>query len=234
MAQTPLVLIPGLGCTGKLFAPQIEELAMLGPLSILDHRQDDSMAAIARRFLAEAPGEFALAGLSLGGYIAFEIVRQAPERVTALALLDTSALADTPERIKLRQTLAERTARGELMAIAAELYPGYVHSARREDDALRDVYFSMMRDTGAPAFRRQLAAIAGRADSTSLLSSIEVPTIVVVGAEDEATPVARARDMADAIPHARLEIVPDCGHLSTLEKPRTLSRILSEWRRAIV
>lgn len=229
----PLVLVPGLGCTGRLFAPQIEEMALLGSIRILDHRQDDSMSAIARRFLATAPARFVLAGLSMGGYIGFEIWRQAPERVAGLALLDTSARADTTERVDIRRKMAARIDVGEFAAITAELYPGYVHKARSEDAVLRQVYLDMAREIGPQAFKRQLAAIAARPDSRPLLPQIAVPALVAVGADDEATPPELAREMAEALPLARLEIIADCGHLSTLEKPRTLTRILSEWWRGI-
>lgn len=228
----PLVLVPGLGCTGKLFAPQWEELSRLGPLQLLDHRQDASLAAIAKRFLHIAPERFCLAGLSMGGYIAFEIMRCAPERVARLALLATNAISDSPERIEMRKELRRRSAEGAFFDIAEELYPNYVHEARHEDFALRDIYIDMMRETGPAAFQRQLQVIAARPDSRPILGQISVPTTVIVGAEDMATPVEQAKIIAEGIKGAHLEIVRDCGHLSTLEKPKTIARLLTGWWQA--
>ena len=227
----PLVLVPGLGCTGRLFAPQLETFSALGQIHMIDHGQDVSMAAIAKRFLVTAPQRFALAGLSMGGYIAFEIIRQASERVARLALLDTNAIADTPERITLRRQLSQRASQGQLEAIAQELYPSYVHPAREEDAILRSIYLDMMRDTGPHAFQRQLEAIATRPDSSSMLGDIKCPTLIVVGAEDKATPLAQAQMMSHGITASRLAIIPDCGHLSTLEKPKTLTKLLHHWWR---
>ncbi len=229
MADSPLVLVPGLGCTAGLFGPQLPALKSHGEVMVVDHRADSSMGDIARRFLDHAPPRFALAGLSMGGYIAFEIMRLAPERVTRLALLDTNAVADSKERKETRRELAARVGQGELMSAAAALYPGYVHPARHEDRHLQQIYFDMMAETGADAFVRQLMAIAARQSALSILPAIAVPTLVVVGAEDSATPLAQAEEIAHGITGARLEIIPDCGHLSTLEKPQTLTRLLADW-----
>lgn len=229
MTLSPLVLVPGLGCTTELFAPQIAQLALGRSLLVADHRQDDSMDAIAARCLAVAPDRFALAGLSMGGYIALAMMRLAPERIDRLALLDTNALADSEERKSQRDILALRALSGGLPAISDELYPGYVHPARLEDRSLRQAYRDMMQETGPDAYARQLKAIAGRADQRHLLPKITQPTLVMVGAEDTATPPSQAREMAALLPGARLEIIADCGHLSTLEKPDTVTRLLSQW-----
>jgi len=229
VAHSPLVLVPGLGCTSRLFEPQLLALKPHGEVMVLDHRADSSMREIARRFLDHAPPRFALAGLSMGGYISFEIMRLAPERVNRLALLDTNAVADSTERKEPRRKLAARVGQGELMSAAAALYPGYVHPARHEDHHLRQIYFDMMAETGADAFVRQLMAIATRQSALPILPAIAVPTLVIVGAEDSATPLAQAEEIAHGIIGARLEIIPDCGHLSTLEKPETVTRLLAGW-----
>lgn len=231
MTKPPLALVPGLGCTAKLYDPQLTQLSASGQIIMVDHACGDSMSAIAGRFLERAPERFALAGLSMGGYVAFEIMRLAPQRVARLALLDTNALADSDERKAVRQLLAARVERGEMMAVAAELFPGYVHPSRVEDHHLRQIYIDMMAATGAAAFIRQLGAIAARTSALSMLPAIAVPTLVLVGAEDAATPVAQAREIASGIPGARLEIIADCGHLSTLEKPEIVTRHLAAWWR---
>lgn len=229
MVDSPLVLVPGLGCTSRLFDPQRLALQSQGEVIVLDHRADSSMHDIAQRFLDQAPRRFALAGLSMGGYVSFEIMRLAPERVTRLALLDTNAVADNDERRATRRALAARVAQEGLMTAAAALYPTYVHPARQEDHHLRQIYFDMMSETGADAFVRQLTAIAARQSALPILAMITVPTLVVVGAEDSATPLAQAEEIVQGIAGARLEVIPHCGHLCTLEKPQTLTRLLAEW-----
>jgi pimeloyl-ACP methyl ester carboxylesterase len=228
-AKANLVLVPGLLCTGALWAPQIAALADIADATVADHTRHDSMAGIAQSILAAAPERFALAGLSMGGYIAYEIVRQAPERVERLALVDTGSRADTPERSAARRELIA-TAEREGVGRAQELLlPALVHKARLGDKALVDAIMQMALDTGLDAFRRQQEAIIGRPDNRPLLPSIRCPTLVLVGREDALTPVELAQEMADAIPGAKLEIVPECGHLSTLEQPEAVSRALREW-----
>jgi pimeloyl-ACP methyl ester carboxylesterase len=228
-AKAKLVLVPGLLCTGALWVPQIAGLSEIADCTVADHTRHDTMADIARSILAAAPGRFALAGLSMGGYIAYEIVRQAPERVARLALLDTGSRADTPERTAARRELiaiAEREGVGRAQEL---LMPALIHPARLSDKGLVDTVLQMAADTGLEAFRRQEEAIIGRPDNRPFLASIRCPTLVVVGREDALTPPGLAREIADGIPGAGLEIIPDCGHLSTLERPEAVSRALRAW-----
>lgn len=229
MNLPPLVLIPGLNCTAKLFAPQIEILGRLMPIFLPDHARDTSMETIAARVLAEAPPQFALGGLSMGGYIAFEILRQAQERVTRVAFLDTNAIADAPERVSLRRAQVAEAKAGRFREIVEQLYPLYVHPARYEDETLRDQFLAMCEATGPDGFARQIEAIIGRPDSRPFLKDIRVPATVIVGAEDQATPVAQAREIARSVRGASLHIVPHCGHLSTLEAPRTVTALLASF-----
>lgn len=226
MNLPPLVLIPGLNCTAKLFAPQIESLGRLMPVFVPDHTRDASMVAIAARVLAEAPPRFALAGLSMGGYIAFEILRQAQDRVMRLVLLDTNAVADQPERAVIRRGQVAEAKAGRFREVGEQLYPLYVHPARLEDRALRDQFLAMCEATGADGFERQIEAIIGRKDSLLFLRDIRVPTTVIVGADDQATPVSQAREITEGIPGASLHVVPHCGHLSTLEAPMTVTALM--------
>lgn len=225
----PLVLIPGLNCTSALFAPQVQALAAGQPILHADLSRDRTIAAMARRVLETAPERFAVAGLSMGGYVAFELVRQAPHRVTRIALLDTSARPDTEEATQRRLRLI-RLAEGDAFEeVHGQLWPRLVHPGRQGDAALEAVVLGMMRDTGVEVFVAQQRAIMGRMDSRPGLSAIAVPTLVLVGEQDAITPPDHARDIADAIPGAELTIVPSCGHLSTLERPDEVNAALARW-----
>ncbi len=228
-AKTNLMLVPGLLCTGRLWAEQMPALGDIAACTVADHTRHDSMAGIARSILAVAPERFALAGLSMGGYIACEIVRQAPERVERLALLDTAAAADIPERSAARRELIATAEREGVARVQELLLPALVHKARLADKPLVEAVIQMAVDTGLDAFRRQEEAIIGRPDNRPLLPSIRCPTLVLVGEEDALTPVDTAREIAAGIPGAKLEIIPDCGHLSTMERPEAVSQALREW-----
>jgi len=222
----PTVLIPGLLCTPRLYAEQLPALWRFGSVTVADHTRDDSMPGIARRILAQAPPKFALIGLSMGGYVAFEVQRQAPERVAKLALLDTTARPDAPEQTEQRKRQIEMARHGRFDGIAQLLFPRFVAAARHGDRALQDVVRTMAEDTGAEAFVRQQTAIMNRADSRAGLGAIACPTLVVVGADDALTPPDRAAEMVAAISGARQRVVPECGHLSTLEQPETVTQAL--------
>lgn len=230
MAQSlPLVLIPGLLCSARLYAPQISALWPFGQVAVADHRRDDDMAVIATRILSEAPPRFALAGLSMGGYIAFAMMRQAPERIAKLALLDTSARPDLPEQQAGREKFIAMAQAGELADVVEALTPRFLHKSRQNDETLKRVVRDMAAETGAEAFVRQQKAIMMRPDSRPLLSEIGCPTLVLVGEGDELTPPELAREMAGFIAGARLVVVPDCGHLSTIEKPGPVNAALIDW-----
>jgi pimeloyl-ACP methyl ester carboxylesterase len=225
----PVVLIPGLLCSARLYAAQIPALWSRGPVTIADHTRDETMTAIARRILAASPPRFALAGLSMGGYISFEILRHAPARVVKLALLDTTARADTPEAIAVRRAQIAQVAAGGLAEVADAQFMRLVHPMRREDANLREINRLMAREVGPEGFVRQQTAIVGRVDSRPMLKDIRCPTLVLVGEADTLTPPDRAAEMADGIPGAHLVEVPECGHLSTLERPDAVTHALLEW-----
>jgi pimeloyl-ACP methyl ester carboxylesterase len=227
----PIVLIPGLTCTPRLYAEQIPPLWQYGPVTIADHRRDDSMTAIARRVLADAAPRFALAGLSMGGYIALEIMRQAPERVVKLALLDTGARGDTAEQTVRRQVVIGLAKSGRYAEVPEIAFPVYVHRNRHGDEGLKAIVRTMAAETGVEAFLRQQQAIIGRPDSRPGLGAIRCPTLVLVGEGDEATPPELAREIAAGIPGSRLVVIPDSGHLSTLERPEAVTQALVEWVR---
>jgi pimeloyl-ACP methyl ester carboxylesterase len=227
----PIVLIAGLNCSARLYADQIPALWQFGPVTVADHRRDDSMSALAGRILAAAPARFALAGLSMGGYAAFEVTRQAPERVAKLALLDTGAGAETAERTAQRQPLLHLARSGRFAEITEDQFPLLVHRSRHGDAALKAKVRAMNEETGAEAYLRQQQAIIGRPDSRPGLATIVCPTLVLVGDEDQLTPPVLAHEMAAGISQARLVIVPQCGHLSTMERPEAVTAALVEWLR---
>jgi pimeloyl-ACP methyl ester carboxylesterase len=203
-----------------------------GPVTVADHTRDETMAAIAGRILAAAPPRFALAGLSMGGYIALEIMRQAADRVEKLALLDTGSRADAPEATAKRHANIALAQAGRFEDVIGPQFPLYVHPARANDAALKAGYLAMCHEVGPEAYVRQQKAIMGRVDSRSLLAAIRVPTLVLVGEEDAATPPALSDEMAAAIPGARLARIAACGHLSTMECPEAVTQELVAWMSA--
>jgi pimeloyl-ACP methyl ester carboxylesterase len=226
----PLVLIPGLSCTAALYSPQWPVLAPGRQIVVADHARDETLAAIARRVLAVAPERFALCGLSMGGYAAFEIMRQAPERVTRLALLDTSAKPATPETNAPREQMIDLAGKGAFDNVTTLLWQRLVAPARLTDEPLRLLVRQMAEDIGADGFVRQQRAIMGRPDSRPGLGAINVPVLVLVGEEDLITPPGEAQEMAAGIgANARLVTVPACGHLSTIEAPEQVTRELLAW-----
>jgi len=228
-AKTNLVLVPGLLCTRALWEPQIAALGDIADITLADHTRHDTMEAIARSILAAAPERFALAGLSMGGFISYAILRQAPQRVTRLALLDTGYRADTPERKQQRLRRNELARREGAGAVQDELMPLLIHKDRLGDKAFTALIRQMAVDTGTEALVRQHAALMGRPDSGPFLASIRCPTLVLVGREDALTPVEMAQEIVAGIPGARLQIIPDCGHLSTMERPEAVNRALRAW-----
>jgi pimeloyl-ACP methyl ester carboxylesterase len=228
-APLPTLLVPGLTSSPRLYEPQIPALWQFGPVMVADQRRDDSIAAMARRILEQAPARFSLVGLSMGGYIAFELLRQAPARVARLALLDTSARPDAPVQSARRQELMELARTGRFGEIADLSYPLLVHPDRLDDQPLRELVRSMALETGAEAYIRQQTAIIHRCDSRPHLAAIACPTLVLVGDADQLTPPALAQEIAAGIAGAQLTVVPGSGHLSTLEQPQRVTAALVEW-----
>lgn len=225
----PILLVPGLAGSPRIFAPVVPALWQFGPVMVANHIRDDNMPAIARRILAEAPPRFALAGHSMGGYIAFEIMRQAPERVAKLALINTQAPPDAPDVTDRRRGLMARVQNGEYRTVLDELFPGFVHPSRRGNANLRHLVHDMGADVGPEAFIRQQTAVIGRADSRPTLAAIECPTLVLSGDEDNTISNSRSVEMAEGIRDAKLVIVPHCGHLSPSEQPQATTKAFAEW-----
>lgn len=228
----PIVLIPGLACTARLYSEQMPALWTFGPVTVADHRRADHVDAIAGQILESAPGQFALAGLSMGGYIALAIMRIAPERVAKLALLDTGSRSDTPEQTERRKAQIAMAQNGQLDAINDMLWPLLVHADRKDDAVLKAVVTQMSLMSGAETFVRQQQAIMTRPDSRPFLPNIKCPTLVLVGDGDQLTPPHLAEEMAGLISNSRHVVVPQSGHLSTLEQPEFVTKTLVEWMRS--
>lgn len=219
MTGMPLLLLPGLLLDRRLFEPQIEALADVAEVSVGDLARHDDIGAAADALLEQAPARFALGGLSMGGYVALEIMRRAPGRVSHLILLDTQAQPDSEDARRRRLDQIATAEGGGFAALKDQLLPGWVHPERRADDTLMSLLDAMAESSGADGFMREQRLIMSRPDSMPSLSPISCPTLVLCGREDATTPVARHVEMAQAIPYATLVVVPKCGHLSTLEHP---------------
>ena len=226
---TPILLVPGLLCSPLLYSDQIPALWRFGPVTVADHTRDESMEAIARRILSVAPPSFVLVGLSMGGYIAFELLRQAPGRILKLALLDTSARPDTPEQSERRRAMMDLAEHGRYSEVPDLQFPRLVHPSRQNDEALRQIHRGMAAETGSEAFVREERAILARLDSRPGLRAISCPTLVLVGDSDQLTPPDCAEEITAGIPGAKLKVLQECGHLSTLERPEHVTHLLSEF-----
>jgi pimeloyl-ACP methyl ester carboxylesterase len=227
--MTPLVFIPGLLCTAELFTPQVAALWPYGPVTIASTLEGETIAQMATAILAQAPPEFALIGMSMGGMISLEIMRQAPERVRKLALLSTSAQPAPPEQTTLFAEMLSQARSGEAETVICEGLTVVLHPAHQQNPTLRAINQRMAAAMSIEAFARQAEAVRTRVDSRPSLAAIAVPTLVLVGEQDQLAPPALAREMATAIPQAQLVIVPECGHGLTLEQPQAVNDALKEW-----
>lgn len=228
-----LVLVPGLLCDALLWRAQIAALGTEARCWVADVRHGDSMHTLADRVLNDCPFErFALAGLSMGGYIALQICALAPARVERLALLDTNARADAPEAEANRRALVARAVGGDLVGVADTLYPRLVHPSRAQDAALAAINRTMALNIGTAAFAQQQQAIITRPDQRPNLPKIDVPALVLCGREDLLSPLDRHEEMSRLLPQAELVVIEQCGHLATLERPDEVSEAMRRWLRA--
>lgn len=227
MPAENLFLLPGMMCDERLWAPQLAAIDL--PIQVGDLSTKDNIPALAQHVLENAPHSFALGGLSMGGILAFEIWRQAPERVSHLALLDTNPHAEAPERRSMRLEQIATAMDGGLRDLAIDsLKPLYLAEAHRDDQELLGTILDMALDFGPDVFRRQSLALRDRVDSVPTLSTIDCPVAVICGAEDTLCPVEYHRLMAEKIPDAKLVILENCGHLASLEAPEAVTRELEE------
>lgn len=234
MAPEPLVLVPGLMCDEAVWQHQLTALRTGREVQIARHGTSNTLGAMAGRILAGAAPRFALAGHSMGGRVALEVVARAPDRVTRLALLDTGyqslSEGDAGEREKAgRYRLLDMARRDGMAAMAREWSRGMVHPARLDDASLMDAIHAMIVRAGIAQFEAQISALLARPDRTTLLKEIAVPTLLLCGADDSWSPLARHHDMAGLIKGSRLVAVPECGHMSTMERPEVITSALMSW-----
>ncbi|MFO0997049.1 MAG: alpha/beta fold hydrolase [Alphaproteobacteria bacterium] len=227
--RIPLVLVPGTLCDGALWHHQVEHLGEVAHVTVADHTRHDTMPAIARAILDEAPQRFALAGLSMGGFVALEIMRQAPQRVARLALFDTTARADTPEQAQRRADFIALVERGNFKGVTPRMLPLFIHPDRLADEALCRSITAMGERVGAAAYLRQQNANRTRTDHRATLGTIACPTLVVCGRQDRLLPLDLSEEIARGIPNATLVVIEDCGHLPTMERPQAATALLRYW-----
>lgn len=227
MPLTPILMIPGLNATPRAFAAQMETLWRFGPVTVANHTGGASVAEIARSILADAPPRFVLGGFSMGGYVAFEIMRQAPERVTRLVLIDTQARPDTPEATENRRRGVALARAGKLEAASLATYPNAVHPSNLENAEIRAIHLGMAMATGADAYIRQQEAIISRPDSGPDLRNIKVPTLIIVGDSDKITPLEAAREMEAGIADSRVVVIEGAGHMALIEQPAQVNAAIA-------
>jgi len=225
----PLVLLPGMMCDARLFGPQIAALSGAHAIHCAPIGGYGTMQALAAEVLAHAPPRFALAGLSMGGIVAMEVMRQAPERVDRVALMDTNPLAEAPEAQARRGPQIEAVEAGGLRRVMRdEMKPNYLaHGPGRE--AILDLCMEMAEALGPDVFVRQSRALRDRPDQTETLRAYRGRALILCGRHDVPCPVSRHELMHGLMPRSRLEIVADAGHLTTLEAPDAVNRHLKDW-----
>ncbi|WP_456362490.1 alpha/beta fold hydrolase [Pseudomonas syringae] len=224
----PLIMLPGLLNDARLWAQQQAVLGKDRPVHIPDLTRDNSIVGMAARVLSAAPERFALAALSMGGYVALEILRQAPERVERLALVDTMARPDSPARARVRRGLLELAHMGTFKGVTPQLLPRLMHT-RSLGTPAADLVRAMAQAVGREGFIAQQQAIIGRRDYSALLEQIRVPTLIMVGEDDQITPVEEAQFMHRHIAGSRLVVIAECGHLPPLEHPLQTCELLQAW-----
>ena len=228
-ARPRLLLVPGLLCDRELWCPQVAALADLADIRVADITGSDTIAALAETAVAGVEPPFALAGRSMGGYVALEIALRWPERVGRLALLDTQARDDGPEQAARRRGLLALARGGRFQGVTDRLLPLLVHPSRLAERDLTDTIKAMAARVGRDAFVRQQSAILARADRRPELARIDCPTLVLCGRQDALTPLAESEAMAIGVRNARLIVIEECGHLSTLERPEEVGEALRGW-----
>lgn len=232
--SVPVVLVPGLVCDASVWTHAAQALAARTAVQIAQHEDLDSLGAMAEKLLSEAPPRFALAGHSMGGRVALEVLRRAPQRVSAIALLDTGVQplaagdAGAREAAGRHELLAIARAQG-MAAMARRWVLGMIWSPRLGESSLVASVVDMMARSSAEIFAAQIRALLARPDASALLTGIRCPALVLCGEQDSWAPVARHQEMAAAIPGAQLVRVPECGHMCTLERPEAVTQALLDW-----
>jgi pimeloyl-ACP methyl ester carboxylesterase len=232
--MTTTILLPGLASDAALWRDQAPALAALGPVRVSDvHARHDTLPEMAAALLAEQPGPLVLVGTSMGGILALEVQRQAPQRVQGLALLGSTARADTAELLALRSQAIALFAQGRMDEVIRPNVMFAFHPSRGGDAALVGDYLAMMARAGPAQLMRQNRAIMARPDSRPWLADIRCPVLVACGDGDLLTPPECSREIAEAVAGAELHLLPQCGHLLTWERPQQVTDLLVRWRQRL-
>lgn len=234
MTDLPLLLLPGLMCDRAVWSDAIAELPGRPRVIVPDYGDVDTLGDMAERTLSEAPAHFAVAGHSMGGRVALEIFRRAPERVAGLALLDTNytprAAGEAGAREEReRLVLLEIARRSGTRAMAESWVRGMVHPSRLAEAGLVGAILDMFARKSADVFAAQIRALLARPDATALLGAVRCPALVLSGREDDWAPVARHEEMAALIAGSELVVVERCGHMAPMERPRDVAAALARW-----
>ena len=224
-----LILGPGLLCDAEIWAFAVEQLSDIVQVQLADTQQDDNLPAMAKRLLDTAPRQFAYAGFSMGGYLGFELLRQAPQRISRMALLSTTAQPDTVENIQLREMFIELTEQNCFEKAVERNLSLFLTPPFNGDEQRQNVMLAMAKRVGPQAYVRQQTLIINRPDSRSILQKINVPTCIVCGRDDQLTPIAKHQEMAELISNAQLHVLDDARHFITLEQPRAVTNLLRNW-----
>ncbi len=223
-----LLLIPGLVCDAAVWRHQVEHLGELADVKVPAVTEGETMVEMARIVLDAAPPQFALAGFSMGGYIALEMLRQAPERVTRRALLDTSARADTSEKAAWRRTAISRCENGEFACVIEGMMPILLHPDQ-QSGSLPQFVRDMVGRVGVKAFVSRHRAIGMRQDSRGLLRGGKQPVRAICGRQDGMSTIAEHVEIAELAPRGRFSIIEQCGHMTILERPQAATALLRDW-----
>ncbi|MGE7545984.1 alpha/beta fold hydrolase [Sporosarcina newyorkensis] len=230
MKKIPLLLLPGTLCDSRLWSHQVSHLSNVSDIQVCDITEADTIEEMAASVLEKAPPRFALAGLSLGGIVAIEITRQAPERVIKLALLNTTANPPYLPQQKNWEKLIDAVQKGKFIEVVQQNFiPNLLYQQHPLKESLNERIFSMATSVGETAYLNQLKAVSSKPDGFKVLPNIECDTLLIVGKEDALCTVKMHEEMQVNIPHSHLVVIEECGHLSTMEQPLLVTSAMKEW-----
>jgi pimeloyl-ACP methyl ester carboxylesterase len=230
MARIPLALLPGTLCNHRMWKHQVEALVDVAEPIVIDTSLHDTLGSVADYVYAQVPKPFALAGLSYGGIVAFEVWRRYPDAVSHMALLDTTPYAASPEKREAQQRLVGMASLGEFREVTTDyLKDAMIYPGHRENMALRTEILLMAEEVGIDGFINQIKAQLARPDSTPDLASITCPTLVLCGEEDTLCTPEIHHELSRHIPNSLLHIISQCGHLSTMEQPEVVTSAMRKW-----
>ncbi len=227
-ARQNLVLVPGLICDAAVWQQQVAHLEDIATAIVPAVDGQETMADMARSVLAAAPERFALAGFSMGGYVALEVLRQAPERISRLCLVDTSARQDTPEKRAWREKVLAMCARGQYADVITDMFRILLHPEHQRDPLLGFVR-AMTERIGADVYARRQRAQMTRSDSRGLLATTSIPVRVICGRQDAMSSLVEHNEIAEIAPRGRISIIEECGHMAPIEQPHAVSALMRDW-----